>query len=313
MSKNHTPNAIVFLGIIICIGIGLAMSWAGGDNGLQVGSLSLFFLCGMLGFVLHWLAFIPAYIYQTEHYFDLTGSLSFIATILVANWLIVDTSPTENIRSLLLSFMVLTWAIRLGAFLFSRVRSSGEDSRFRDIKPRFFRFLFTWTLGGLWVLITVAAALAAISSGRNVSIGITAYFGVALWLLGFLFETIADRQKTAFRANPDNKGQFIRSGLWSISRHPNYFGEMTLWIGVAIVAAPALQGWQYLSLVSPVFVILLICRVSGIPLLESQASEKWGDDPHYKQYVQNTPVLIPGLKPSSKSTALRETTETPEQ
>lgn len=286
------------------------MSWAASDGGLQVGALSLFFLCGMLGFVLHWLAFIPAYIYQTEHYFDLTGSLSFIATILLANWLIVDSSPTENIRSLLLSFMVLAWAIRLGIFLFSRVRRSGEDSRFRDIKPRFFRFLFTWTLGGLWVLITVAAALAAISSGLNEPIGITAYFGVALWLLGFLFETIADRQKTAFRANPDNDGQFIRSGLWSISRHPNYFGEMTLWVGIAIVAAPALQGWQYLSLLSPVFVILLICRVSGIPMLESKANEKWGDDPRYKQYVQNTPVLIPGLKSSAKSTASSETIET---
>lgn len=301
MSNNKNPNAKILLGIIICICLGLAMSWAGSDGGLRVGSIPLFLLCGMLGFVLHWLMFVPAYAFQTEHYFDLTGSLSFIGTILLANWLIADSSIMDNTRSALLSFMVLAWAIRLGSFLFSRVRRDGEDRRFRDIKPLFMRFLLTWTLGGLWVLITVAAALAAITSGRTLPLDISAYIGAALWFLGFLFETIADRQKTTFRANPDNKGQFIRSGLWSVSRHPNYFGEMTLWIGVAIVAAPVLQGWQVLTLVSPVFVVLLICRVSGIPLLEARAEKKWGNDPSYQEYVHNTPVLIPGIKTPLKS------------
>lgn len=300
MSEKKTSNAIVLLGILICVGLGLAMSWAGSDGGLRVGSVSLFFLCAMIGFLLHWLAYIPAYIFQTEHYFDLIGSLSFIATILLANWLSPDSSPSDNARSALLSVMVLAWAIRLGIFLFSRVRREGKDRRFADIKPFFLRFLFTWTLGGLWVLITVAAALAAITSGRVVTLGLGAYIGAALWLLGFLFETIADRQKSAFRSNPDNKGKFVRSGLWSISRHPNYLGEMMLWIGVAIVAAPVLQGWQTLTLISPVFVVLLICRVSGIPLLESRADEKWGDDPEYQDYIHNTPVLIPGIRPSRK-------------
>ena len=302
MNNKKASNAKVILGILICIGIGLAMSWAGGDGGVSLGPVSLFLLCGMIGFVLHWLVFLPSYAYQTEHYFDLTGSLSFIATILMANYLLPSNSPWENIRSSILSLMVLAWAIRLGSFLFSRVRRDGEDRRFRDIKPRFFRFLFTWTLGGLWVLITVAAALAAITSGRNIPLGIGAYIGIALWLLGFLFETIADRQKSAFRANPENKEQFIRSGLWAVSRHPNYFGEMTLWIGIAIVATPALQGWQLLTLLSPVFVIALICRVSGIPLLESRAQEKWGDDPEYQEYVRTTPVLIPGIRTTQKQT-----------
>ncbi len=296
MANNKSSNAKVLLGIGICIALGLAMSWAGSDGGIYIGSVPLFLLCGMLGFVLHWLVFVPSFFAQTEHYFDLTGSLSFVATIIVANWLISDSGA----RGMLLSFMVLAWAIRLGIFLFSRVRRDGEDKRFRDIKPLFWRFLFTWTLGGLWVLITVAAALAAITSGRIVALGTSAYLGAALWFLGFVFETIADRQKSAFKANSENEGKFIRSGLWSVSRHPNYFGEMTLWIGVAIVAAPALAGWQLLTLVSPLFVILLICRVSGVPLLESKAQEKWGDDPNYQEYVRNTPVLIPGIRTPSK-------------
>jgi len=214
----------------------------------------------------------------------------------VANWLAPATEFTSNMRANLLSFMVLAWALRLGSFLFMRVKRTGEDSRFREIKTRFLRFLFTWTLGGLWVLLTAAAALAAITSGRDVPLGIAAYIGSALWLLGFLFETVADRQKSAFKAKAENKDRFINTGLWALSRHPNYFGEICLWIGVAIVAAPALQGWQFLALISPLFVSFLLCRVSGIPLLEEKAEQKWGEDPEYQRYVQTTPVLIPGFK-----------------
>lgn len=282
------------------------MAVAGSDGGVSVGGIPLFAMCATLGFILHWLVFLPSYAFQTEHYFDLTGALSFISAILVANWFAPTVGLSSNPRASLLSFMVLAWALRLGVFLFMRVKRSGEDRRFRQIKTRFLRFLFTWTLGGLWVLLTAAAALAAITSERQIPLGLGGYIGGAIWCLGFLFEAVADRQKSAFKANGQNKDRFIATGLWSISRHPNYFGEISLWIGVAIIAAPVLQGWQIMTLISPVFVIFLLCRVSGIPLLEAQAEEKWGTDPAYRRYVKTTAVLIPGIKTPRLSPNNRE-------
>ncbi len=283
------------IGIAICMIIAGLVGLAGSDGGLQAGPLPLFVVSGMVGFVLHWLIFVPSFIGQTEHYFDLTGSLSFIATVLLANWL-AGTTTGNDPRALLLSGMVLICAVQLRSFRFLRVKRTGQDRRFNEMKTRFWRFLFTWTLGGLWVLMTLAAALAAITSGRVVALDWLAWAGFALWLAGFALEVVADRQKSAFRRDPANAERFIRSGVWAWSRHPNYLGEMVLWVGVALVAAPVLQGWQYLTLLSPVFVILLIARISGIPLLEARAEEKWGQDADYIAYKKTTAVLIPGLR-----------------
>jgi len=107
---------------------------------------------------------------------------------------------------------------------------------------------------------------------------------------------MADAQKSRFKADPGNRGKFIQSGLWSRSRHPNYFGEIVLWTGVMIIALPVLQGWQWVALVSPLFVILLLTRVSGVPLLEKKADQAWGGQPEYEAYKKQTPVLIPRLK-----------------
>jgi len=300
---SDTPSSSAagrgLVGILICIALGALVGLAGSASGLRLntglGAIPLFILCGMVGFVLHWLIFVPSFLAQTEHYFDLTGALSFIGTILLANWLAGATTGAD-LRSLLLSGMVLAWSLRLGSFLFLRVKRAGQDRRFNEIKTRFWRFLFTWTLGGLWVLITVAPVLAAITSGRAVPMNALAWIGVAIWLGGFVLEVVADRQKTAFRRDPANAERFITSGLWSVSRHPNYLGEMILWAGAALVALPVLQSWQYLTLLSPVFVVFLIARISGIPMLEERADAKWGDDPAYKAYKRATPVLVPGLK-----------------
>jgi steroid 5-alpha reductase family enzyme len=298
-TPQKSPGNRGLIGILICLVLGGLVVLAGSDSGLLLdtglGPLPLFVLCGMVGFVLHWLIFVPSFLWQTEHYFDLTGALSFIGTILLANWLAGATAG-DDLRSLLLSGMVLAWALRLGSFLFLRVKRAGQDRRFNELKTRFWRFLFTWTLGGLWVLITVAPVLAAITSGRAVSMDGLAWAGVALWFAGFVLEVVADRQKTEFRRDPANAEHFISTGLWAWSRHPNYLGEMVLWVGAALVALPALQGWQYATLLSPVFVILLISRISGIPMLEERADQKWGDDPAYQAYKKATPVLVPGVK-----------------
>jgi len=150
-----------------------------------------------------------------------------------------------------------------------------------------------WTLQGLWVTFTFAAALAAITSGKREELGWFALIGFLVWLFGFAFEAISDNQKNRFRADPANKGKFIQSGLWAKSRHPNYFGEIMLWIGVAIIAIPVLQGWQWVTMISPVFVTLLLTRISGVPMLENRADEKWGGQEDYEAYKKRTPVLFP--------------------
>jgi steroid 5-alpha reductase family enzyme len=195
----------------------------------------------------------------------------------------------------MLLVLVLVWAGRLGPFLFRRVRSAGKDDRFDSIKRSFSRLLLTWTLQGLWVGLTLAAALAAVTSTLPKKTDVFAYVGLAVWVIGFALEAIADLQKGRFRADPAKRGSFITSGLWGISRHPNYFGEITLWVGIAIIALPVLRGWQFATLISPVFVYLLISRVSGVPLLEKKADAKWGGQEAYEAYKRRTPVLVPFL------------------
>ena len=151
----------------------------------------------------------------------------------------------------------------------------------------------TWTLQGCWVFVTASCALAALTSARHAPANIWLYLGVAIWICGFVLEVAADRQKTAFRMKPENADRFITHGLWAWSRHPNYFGEIVLWIGIALIAVPVLQGWQYATLISPAFVILLLTRISGVRMLEARAERAWGDDPDYRHYRDTTPMLIP--------------------
>ena len=150
----------------------------------------------------------------------------------------------------------------------------------------------TWTMGGLWVFLTMAAGLAAITSDVTIPLGMMAYLGLALWILGFTIEVIADRQKRVFKKQQNKEKEFITTGLWAWSRHPNYFGEITLWAGLTLIALPVLSGWQLVTLISPVFVYVLLTRISGIPMLENRAIKKWGSDPEYVDYLERTPSLI---------------------
>lgn len=280
-------RSIIAIPIILLVAAGIA--FAGSQGGVSVAGIPLFAICVALAFIIQWIAFVPAYIQQTEKFFDLTGSITFITVVVSAVWL----SPSVDARSWLLLALVSAWALRLGSFLFMRIRSAGEDRRFREIKPSFARFLLTWTLQGLWVTLSLAAALAAITSATRLPLGAFALFGFLVWLLGFGIEVIADRQKSVFRAAPENAGKFVNVGLWSWSRHPNYFGEIVLWIGVAIIALPILQGWGWLTLISPLFIILLLTRISGVPMLETRADEKWGGQDDYEAYKARTSILIP--------------------
>ncbi len=286
-------NSEAAIAIVIAVLIGALISWAGSDGGDRVASIPVFALCGAMAFLINWLAFIPAALKQTEHYYDLVGGITYITVILTAAALASDL----DLRATLVTAMVMVWALRLATFLFLRISKSGKDSRFDEIKTRPLRFSMAWTLQGLWVLLTAAAALAVITGGVREPLGAIGIAGIAVWAIGMLIEIVADRQKSAFRNDPANAGRFINVGLWAWSRHPNYFGEIMLWTGMAIVAAPVLHGWQWATLISPVFVAFLLIKVSGIPMLEEKADERWGGDNDYEEYKRKTPVLIP--KPPS--------------
>ncbi len=280
-------QALIAIVVVVLIGAGLA--FAGSQGSAEVGGVPVFALCVGLAFLIQWVAFIPAYLNQTEKFFDLTGSLTYITVVVMG----VLLTPDPDARALVLMGVVLIWAARLGSFLFMRIQRAGSDERFDAIKPMFARFLAVWTIQGLWVSFTVGAALAAITSAEQRNLGLFAGLGLLVWGIGFGIEVVADRQKSQFRAQPENKGQFIASGLWAWSRHPNYFGEIVLWLGVAIIAFPVLSGGQLLTLISPLFVAFLLMRVSGVPMLEARADEKWGGQADYEAYKAQTPVLIP--------------------
>ncbi len=286
--RNNSQSTIA---IIITIVIGALVAWAGSAGGDRYAGIPVFAICGALAFAINWLVFVPSSIAQTEHYYDLTGGITYISVTVVA---VLLSSPLD-LRAAIVAGMVMIWALRLSTFLFRRISKDGKDSRFDEIKTRPVRFLMAWTLQGLWVLLTAACALAIISGGNRVPLGIVGYVGIAVWLAGFLIEVVSDRQKSAFRSDPANKGRFINTGLWAWSRHPNYFGEIVIWIGMAIIALPVLAGWQWVTLISPVFVTFLLTKVSGVPMLEDKADERWGGQEDYEEYKQKTPVLV--MKP----------------
>lgn len=289
MAERNNAQSVAAIAVAIVVGV--LISWAGSDGGDRWGTIPVFALCGALAFAVNWLAFIPAALAQTERYYDLTGGITYITVTLVA----VLLSRELDLRSTLVAAMVMVWSLRLATFLFMRISRDGKDSRFDEIKKGPLRFLMAWTVQGLWVLLTAAAALAVITGGAREPLGVVGIVGIAVWAAGLLIEMVADRQKSTFKRDPDNEGKFIRSGLWAWSRHPNYFGEIVLWTGMAIVAVPVLQGWQWATLISPVFVAVLLTRISGIPPLEAKADKRWGGQDDYEEYKRNTPVLI--MKP----------------
>jgi len=286
MNKIEQQSAAAIPAILL---IGATIAWAGSDHGIVVSGFPLFALCGALSLAINWLVFVPAYAFGTERFFDLTGSLTYISLFAFALALRGDNDP----RAWLITSLVVLWAARLGSFLFRRVSQDGGDGRFDRIKLSLPRFCMTWTLQALWVFLTGACGLAAVTAIETRPLGEFALIGFAVWSLGFGIEVAADQQKRRFRREARNEGRFIDTGIWAWSRHPNYFGEITLWVGIALIALPVLQGWQLATLVSPIFVYVLLTRISGVPMLEERAKKRWGHEPEYRDYLRRTPSLFP--------------------
>lgn len=276
-------------GAVISVVLGVGLAFAGSQGSSRVGSIAVYGLCIALAYIINWVVFVPSFAAHTERYFDLTGSLTYLTVTLAA----VVFSDDLDTRALLAAAMVAVWAIRLGTFLFRRISKDGKDGRFDTMKFDFWQYLMTWTIQGLWVSLTLAAALAIITANDRESFGVIGVIGLVVWTAGFAIEAISDAQKSAFKADAANEGRFITTGLWSWSRHPNYFGEITLWTGMAIMSIPVLSGWRWVALISPVFVFFLLTRISGIPMLERRAEKRWGTETEFRDYTDNTSVLVP--------------------
>ena len=266
------------LGFVIPFGISLAI----GNE--QVQNIVL------LVYIIQWVAFIPAYMFQTEKFFDLTGSITYSSVFIYCIYL--ASSGDLNWGSLVISILVILWAGRLGTFLFTRIAKDGEDKRFRTIKPDIAQFFMTWTLQGMWVSLCSLCAITGIASETGIIVNNIFYIGLVMFIGGFAIEIVADQQKSAFRAIPENRNKFITSGLWSKSRHPNYFGEITLWTGVAVMSFSSLSGIEYLTLISPIFTYLLLVKISGVRMLEGRGQKTWGNDEEYIAYMNNTPMVM---------------------
>jgi steroid 5-alpha reductase family enzyme len=263
-------------------------------NSIELSGVNLVGHLLVLIFVIQWIAYIPAFIFKTEKFYDLTGSLTYIAAISFALYSI-NTTQSLDLGSLIIGAAIIVWAVRLGSFLFMRVHKDKKDGRFDTIKTSFSQFFMTWTLQGMWVFICSSAALVAIANPTGVPVNSVFIIGLALFILGFVVEIIADNQKSAFRSIPENKDVFINEGLWARSRHPNYFGEITLWTGITVMGISTFEGMNYLALFSPIFSYLLLNYVSGVRMLEHRGQKKWGHLDAYKTYKESTPKLIPKI------------------
>ena len=278
---------LYFLSSIVAFLITMGIAYVVGSR--------IVFIAVLLAFLISWLAYIPAYLFQTEKFYDLTGSIKY----LLLTWFIYILSHElygYSSGNLILAFLISIWTIRLGSFLFMRIHKEGEDKRFRTIKTSASQFLFTWTLSGMWVSLCSICAWTAMANPSGVTMNLITYIGIGLFIIGFSIEIIADHQKTVFRSNSENKNKFITSGLWSKSRHPNYLGEIVLWFAIAVISFSSLNGMQYIALISPIFTYLLLVYISGVRMLEDRANKKWGHLEEYKKYRKETPALFFSLK-----------------
>lgn len=280
---------------LIAAAAGLGLAWLAGKDGITAFGYPVFVLCAVLALAVNWVAFIPAAIARTEKYYDLIGSLTFLGIIALA---CILSAPLDQ-RAIVAAAMVTLWTTRLGLFLFRRIGAAGgTDGRFDEIKINPPRFLVAWTLQAVWAIVTASAAIVIMTARDPVELDLFFWAGASIWTAAFLIEVVADWQKAAFRAKPANRGRFITTGLWSWSQHPNYFGEIMMWAGMAVMAVPLLSGWSFLVFLSPLLIFLLLTRVSGINLLDAAGEARWGDDPEYRAYRARTSVLM--LRPPKR-------------
>ena len=283
---KQTRNIIIVSLFLLAIYL---YSFTANDIETEILGFNSFKFLISMAVIIQFAIFLPSFIFQTEKFYDLTGSLTFISVTSIAYFSLDNPSTIDTI----LYLYVIVWAGRLGIFLFRRIIKDGKDERFDKAKKKFFWFLQYWMGQAAWVVFTAGASILAILSPVEAELEVIAFIGIFLWWSGFLIEVISDYQKRKFRETSDPKTEFISTGLWARSRHPNYFGEITLWVGMAVISLSSLSGVEYVTaIVSPVFVYFLLIKLEGVPMLERIADERYGELSDYQEYKANTPVLM---------------------
>ncbi|MDL2363525.1 MAG: DUF1295 domain-containing protein [Patescibacteria group bacterium] len=234
------------------------------------------------------LLFLVAFKLRSDKLTDISYSLSFLAISVVG----LVNAPNLTAYRLLIFLMVAIWAVRLGSFLLIRVFKVGKDQRFDEIRNSFIGFGKFWLGQAVTAWIVMLPATLALYRGSAVTSLVL--IGFAIWLLGVTVEGVADYQKFAFKQNPANNGKWIDNGIWKYSRHPNYFGEIAVWVGVYLACFPALNGIEkVIGLASPILISSALLFISGVPILEKSADKRWGKLPAYTAYKKRTRLLIP--------------------
>lgn len=245
----------------------------------------LHYLLIALGFNL--LMFLFAYKLKTDKITDLSYALTFIFLAFISFFI-----NSFSQLKLILLLMIFFWALRLGVFLFIRIRKIKKDRRFDGIRENFLKFFGFWFLQGITVWIILLPSLMFFNSETKITL--LSWIGFAVWFIGLITETFSDLQKYQFNNNPKNNNKWISTGLWKYSRHPNYFGEILCWAGIYIFTFNSLTNIQRVfSLNSPVFIAILLIFITGLPKLEKYANKKWGKSKEYREYKQKTSILIP--------------------
>lgn len=282
--------------VLIILTLSIVFAFFANPKLIVIQNIPIFILIMSSIYFIHWIVFLPSFIIRSEKYFDITGTFAYLFSLSLIFYFLITTQNVIKLRSLTVFMLISIWSIRLGYFLFSRIIREKQDKRFANLKKSFSKFFVTWTVSGMWVFITSLNGLTVIVNNVSYYNDFFYFIGLIIWIVGFLIEVISDEQKRRFKINVENKNKFISTGLWKISRHPNYFGEMLIWIGIALISFPTLVGFQYFTLISPIFVIWLLTNISGINLLEEKADLKWGQITSYIEYKENTPILIPFAK-----------------
>ena len=216
---------------------------------------------------------------------------------ILLSWASYLISINFNLKGLLVGFLVSIWGLRLAWHIYFRNKGKTEDYRYIVWRKEWGKWFYlrsyfqVYILQGIFLFLIVLPVL-IINKSAGQGIGIIEIVGVLVWIVGFFFETVGDAQLSRFIKNPENKGKIMQSGLWQYTRHPNYFGEVTGWWGIWLIAFSVPFGW--LSVIGPLTITILILKVSGISLLEKKMEE----NPDFIEYKKRTSIFIP--LPSNK-------------